>query len=231
MARLVEFAQNNLFLVLALLATWSAVMFYEIKLKSRGLYQVSSADALRIVNKGAMIIDVRPAEAFGNGHIVNARNIALEALQSDRPPLKRKNKVLLTVCENGIDSGKAASSLRKGGLRQCLQPEGRPDAMARGEPSTGQMSLPDPSASHVIVFSSPFCGYCAAAKRLLMNKNADFIEINILNSPERRKEMIELSGRRSVPQIFVGGQHIGGYTELSALEATGELDALLADGR
>lgn len=92
------------------------------------------------------------------------------------------------------------------------------------------MSLTDPSASHVIVFSSPFCGYCAAAKRLLMNKNADFIEINILSSPERRQEMIDLSGRRSVPQIFVGGQHIGGYTELSALDASGELDALLADG-
>ena len=93
------------------------------------------------------------------------------------------------------------------------------------------MSLPDPSASHVIVFSSPFCGYCAAAKRILMNKNADFIEINILSCPERRQEMIDLSGRRSVPQIFVGGQHIGGYTELSALDASGELDALLADGR
>ena len=91
------------------------------------------------------------------------------------------------------------------------------------------MSLDDPSASHVIVFSSPFCGYCAAAKKLLMNKGADFIEINILTNPERRQEMIELSGRQSVPQIFVGGQHIGGYTELSALDASGELDALLAE--
>lgn len=91
------------------------------------------------------------------------------------------------------------------------------------------MSLDDPSASHVIVFSSPFCGYCAAAKKLLMNKGADFIEINILTNPERRQEMIELSGRRSVPQIFVGGQHIGGYTELSALDASGELDTLLAE--
>ena len=91
------------------------------------------------------------------------------------------------------------------------------------------MSLDDPSASHVIVFSSPFCGYCAAAKRLLMNKGADFIEVNILTNPERRQEMIELSGQRSVPQIFVGGQHIGGYTELSALDASGELDTLLAE--
>ena len=43
--------------------------------------------------------------------------------------------------------------------------------------------------------------------------------------------MIELSGRRSVPQIFVGGKHVGGYTDLSALDASGELDTLLADGR
>ena len=92
------------------------------------------------------------------------------------------------------------------------------------------MSLPDPSASHVIVFSSPFCGYCAAAKRLLMNKGADFIEINVLGNPARRREMTDLSGRRTVPQIFVGGRHIGGYSELSALEAAGELDSLLAEG-
>ena len=93
------------------------------------------------------------------------------------------------------------------------------------------MSLPDPSASHVVVFSSPFCGYCAAAKRLLMKKGADFIEINVLANPERRREMTELSGRRSVPQIFLGGQHIGGYSELRALDASGELDSMLAEGR
>ncbi len=93
------------------------------------------------------------------------------------------------------------------------------------------MSLADPSASHVIVFSSPLCGYSAAAKRLLMDKGADFIEINILGSPERRQEMVDLSGRRSVPQIFIGGQHIGGHAELSALDASGELDALLVEGR
>ena len=91
------------------------------------------------------------------------------------------------------------------------------------------MSPADPSASSVIVFSSPFCGYCAAAKRLLMEKGAAFTEINVIISPDRRREMIELSGRRTVPQIFVGGKHIGGYTELSALETAGELDRVLAD--
>lgn len=93
------------------------------------------------------------------------------------------------------------------------------------------MSLPDPSASHVIVFASPVCDYCAAARRLLRNKGADFIEINVAANPERQQEMIRLSGRQTVPQVFVGGQHIGGFTELSAIEASGELDALLAEGR
>ena len=92
------------------------------------------------------------------------------------------------------------------------------------------MSPADPSASDVIVFSSPFCGYCAAAKRLLKEKGAAFTEINVLGSPDRRREMMELSGRRTVPQIFVGGKHIGGYTELSALETAGELDRVLAEG-
>jgi len=90
------------------------------------------------------------------------------------------------------------------------------------------MSSSDPSASNVIVYSSPFCGYCAAAKRLLKSKGVDFTEIDVLFSPERRQEMIELSGRQTVPQIFVAGEHVGGYADLSALEAEGKLDALLA---
>ncbi len=124
MERLAEFAGNNVMLIFALMASWTAVMFYEIRLKSHALSQVSSVDALRIINKGAMIVDVRSADAFGSGHIVNARNIGLEALESDRPPLKRKNKVLLAVCENGTSSGRAANSLRKAGFENAFSLKG-----------------------------------------------------------------------------------------------------------
>ncbi len=124
MARLAEFTQNNLLLVLALMATWSAVMFYEIRLKARGLSQVTAPDALRIINKGAMIIDVRPADAFSSGHIVNARNIDPESLHSRRSPLKRKNKMLLAVCENGADSGRVANELRKAGFENAFSLKG-----------------------------------------------------------------------------------------------------------
>jgi glutaredoxin 3 len=64
----------------------------------------------------------------------------------------------------------------------------------------------------------------------LKSKGVDFTEINVLFSPERRQEMIELSGRQTVPQIFVSGEHVGGYADLNALETEGELDALLAGG-
>ena len=83
-------------------------------------------------------------------------------------------------------------------------------------------------ASGIVVYSSPFCGYCAAAKALLSAKGARFEEIDVVAEPDRRKEMIARSGRRTVPQIFFGTQHIGGFDDLQALDADGELDARLA---
>ena len=81
----------------------------------------------------------------------------------------------------------------------------------------------------VIVYSQPFCGYCFAAKRLLKQKGAAFAEIDVMFDSARRTEMLERSGgRRTVPQIFIDGRHIGGYDDLSALDKAGELDRLLA---
>lgn len=81
----------------------------------------------------------------------------------------------------------------------------------------------------IVVYSSPFCGYCAAAKSLLAAKGAEFEEIDVMAEPDRRREMIELSGRRTVPQIFIGGKHIGGFDDLRALDLRGELDPLLSE--
>jgi glutaredoxin 3 len=84
-------------------------------------------------------------------------------------------------------------------------------------------------ADRVIVYSTPFCGYCGAAKRLLADKGAEYKEIDVMFDPEQKRDMIERSGgRRTVPQIFIDGRHIGGFDELSALDASGELDDLLA---
>ena len=99
--------------------------------------------------------------------------------------------------------------------------------MARGESATSEMNNHDPKTNSIILYSSPFCGYCTAAKRLLKNKGADFFEINVLFNTEQREQMIKVSGRQTVPQIFIGETYVGGYNELKALEVAGKLNSLL----
>lgn len=80
----------------------------------------------------------------------------------------------------------------------------------------------------VEIYTSPLCGYCHAAKRLLGQKGIAFTEIDILQDPARKPEMIaRAGGRRTVPQIFIAGQHVGGCDDLHALERRGGLDPLL----
>lgn len=82
----------------------------------------------------------------------------------------------------------------------------------------------------VTIYTTPTCGYCAAAKRLLAAKGAAFEEIDVASAPELRAEMTERAmGRRTVPQIFIGDAHVGGCDELYALESAGGLDRALAD--
>jgi len=79
----------------------------------------------------------------------------------------------------------------------------------------------------IIIYSTKVCPYCVRAKMLLKNKGADFTEITITNDA-LREEMIQKSdGRRTVPQIFIGEKHVGGYDDLRALDVAGKLDQLL----
>ncbi|MCU9840499.1 glutaredoxin 3 [Ruegeria sp. WL0004] len=83
----------------------------------------------------------------------------------------------------------------------------------------------------VEIYTSPLCGYCHAAKRLLNKKGVEFTEINVLTNPGRKPEMIKRAGgRRTVPQIFIGGVHVGGCDDLFDLEEDGKLDPILANG-
>ena len=79
------------------------------------------------------------------------------------------------------------------------------------------------------IYTSPTCGYCHAAKRLLAEKGATYSEVDVVRHPERRPEMTQrAAGRRTVPQIFIDGRHVGGCDDLYALDAAGKLDPLLA---
>ena len=81
----------------------------------------------------------------------------------------------------------------------------------------------------VEIYTTPTCPYCHAAKRLLNAKGASFAEIDVSRDPALRDKMMERAGgRRSVPQIFIGGHHVGGSDDLHALDGRGGLDRMLA---
>ena len=125
MGQLLEFATNHPILVAGVLAAWAAVLVYELRLKNQGASNVSVGDAVRLINRGALIIDVRKPEEFREGHIVNAKNIDFDELEQKQSSLtKHKKKVLLTICDNGSNSSKAASLLRKLGFEQSFSIRG-----------------------------------------------------------------------------------------------------------
>jgi len=80
------------------------------------------------------------------------------------------------------------------------------------------------------MYSTGWCPYCTRARELLKSKGVDFEEIDVDARPEARTEMMARTGRRTVPQIFIGTTHVGGCDDLHELEANGRLDTLLKTG-
>lgn len=79
----------------------------------------------------------------------------------------------------------------------------------------------------VLIYETGLCGFCKAAKRLLDNKQVEYETIRVDTDREQMQIMMDRSGRRTVPQIFIGDHHVGGFDDLSELETDGELDSLL----
>jgi glutaredoxin 3 len=83
-------------------------------------------------------------------------------------------------------------------------------------------------SADVTVYVTSFCGYCLAAKRLLAKRGAAFVEVDVTGDDEKRAWLVQTTGRRTVPQIFIGGEPVGGYDELAALDRAGALADKLA---
>ncbi len=91
-------------------------------------------------------------------------------------------------------------------------------------PSTG-MEL---RVIKVEIYTTPICGYCAAARRLLQKNSVNIVEIDVMRQPKKRAEMVQRTlGGRTVPQVFIADTHVGGCDELHALERMGKLHSLL----
>jgi len=79
----------------------------------------------------------------------------------------------------------------------------------------------------VTIYTTRVCGYCIAAKRLMKDRGIAYEEIDVSGDDEKRAWLVQETGRRTVPQIFIGGRSIGGYEELAKLDRDGELDAMV----
>jgi glutaredoxin 3 len=100
-----------------------------------------------------------------------------------------------------------------------------PDEVASNSPAGAPGSGPA-----VVMYATGWCGYCARARALLQSKGVAIQEIDVDAQRGARAEMIQRSGRRTVPQIFIGATHVGGCDDLMELEAAGGLDPLLKQG-
>lgn len=119
MERYLEFAANHPILVGGLFFTLFLLVFTELRRKSLGVTSVEPADAVQLINKDAVVIDLRSAEAFARGHIVNARNVPYDELSAKNDVIdKFKSKPIVAVCDAGMTSGRAVNQLRKAGFEK-----------------------------------------------------------------------------------------------------------------
>ena len=89
--------------------------------------------------------------------------------------------------------------------------------------------MPDLNSPPVTMYTTAYCGYCVRAERLLAARGIDdVIKIRVDEEPAERMAMVRLTGRRTVPQIYIGDHHVGGYDDLAALDRAGRLAPLLA---
>ena len=117
MDKLLEFTSNHMLLVLALMISFFVVVFTELRRKASGLVNIEAAEVVKLVNNDALVVDLRGTEAFSRGHIVSAKNIPSDELDTKLNQLQRfKSKPIVAVCEAGATSTKAIDTLRAAGF-------------------------------------------------------------------------------------------------------------------
>lgn len=179
----------------------------------------------------ALIIDIRPLHDYNIGHIVDSVNLNPLDCNLQNAFIKSKtNHAIIIVCETGKGSAEVAVNMLKSGFKEVFYlVDGLNAWRSLGMPLVvaGKNTI-NHTLDKVIIYSKKDCPYCLGAKNLLRNKNIKYKEIvTSVGSPEF-EEMIKLSGGlKTMPQIFINNNHIGGLEELKILNNNGGLDRLL----
>lgn len=117
MDRYLEFISNHMILSTMLVLSFLLLIFTELRRKAGGITNIEPQEAVSLINADAVVIDLRSADAFARGHIVNARNIPFDELEANQEKLaKMQSKAILAVCDAGVNSSRAVDKLRKSGM-------------------------------------------------------------------------------------------------------------------
>jgi GrxC family glutaredoxin len=208
-------------------------------------------EAVKLINhKDAVVVDVRTDKEFAGGHILNAIHIPLGVFESKIQELDAyKDRPVIMSCQSGNRSSRALGLLKKRGFNEVYNLGGGVMAWQNANLPLTKKPTPKPQASEVkkkiteaetlepgktaqggasvTVYITRLCPFCARAIGLLKNKGIAYQEVDISNNPRLREEMESRAKRQSVPQIFIGDTHVGGWDDMLALEQGGELDAML----
>jgi rhodanese-related sulfurtransferase len=125
MEQYLEFTSNHPVLVSALLVSFFLLVFSELRRKARGVTNVEPQAAVALINADATVVDLRSAEAYSRGHIVNSKNIPIDELEANREKLvKLGAKPIIAVCDAGLSSNRAVSQLKKAGIESVYSLKG-----------------------------------------------------------------------------------------------------------
>ena len=118
MDRILEFTGNHTLLVVALMISFFVLVFSELRRKASGLVAIGPSEAVSLINNDAAVVDLRNAEAYSRGHIVNAKNIPFDEFGAKKDSLST-TKPVIAVCDSGINSTKAVAMLRQSGFESA----------------------------------------------------------------------------------------------------------------
>lgn len=136
MDKFLEFTSNHVLLVSALMISLFVAIFSELRRKASGLVNVDPGDAVKLINNDAVVVDIRSADAFARGHIVNAKNIPLDELDGKIDQLEQfKGSPIIAVCDAGVTTTKIVNQLRGSGFESVFGLKG-------GMAGWGQAGLP-----------------------------------------------------------------------------------------
>lgn len=136
MDKFLEFTSNHVLLVSALMVSFFVLVFSELRRKASGLVNVDAGDAVKLINNDAVVIDIRSADAFSRGHIVNAKNIPKDELDTKLDQLQKyKATPIVAVCDSGVTTTGVVSKLRAEGFESVFGLKG-------GMSGWGQAGLP-----------------------------------------------------------------------------------------